>query len=148
MLVAILVLLSIRARACDLEARLDTDCDAIGAITREVAAKDKFLMRQQVLWRRRLGDGELGRVDVLYLLADRYISMNAVRSLGPTSQRRAERCYRRTEGATGQGREQSRRPLRKHCEVCSASGESGAGRKVGAGGGFEDDNYFGLQDRS
>jgi hypothetical protein len=64
---------------------------AIGAITREVATKDKFLMRQEVFWCGRLGDGELGRVDVL----------------GPTSQRRAERCYRRTEGATGQGREQS-----------------------------------------
>jgi len=105
--VAILVLLSIQGRAYDLACRLDMSRGAIGAITREVATKDKFLMRQEVFWCGRLGDGELGRVDVLYLLANRDISMNAVWPLGPTSQRRAERCYRRTEGATGQGREQS-----------------------------------------
>lgn len=107
MLGAILLLLSIRATACDLEYVLDVKFGAIGAVTREVAAKDKFFMRQQIFGRRRLGYGELGRVDILYLLADRLVSVNAVGSLGPTSQRRAERCYRRTEGATGQAREQS-----------------------------------------
>lgn len=100
MLAAILLLLSTRARAYDLEYVLDMNFSAIGALTREVAAKDKFFMRQQIFWRCRLGYRKLGRVNILYLLANRLVSMNAVGSLGPTSQRRAERCYRRTESAT------------------------------------------------
>lgn len=92
----------------------------IEAPTCEVAPEDEVLRGQQVLGRRRPCDAELCRVDIQDLVANRGISMNAVRALSPTSQRCAERCSRRAESAIGQRRQQSRGPLLQHGGVNAA----------------------------
>src|SRR5690242_4195784 len=102
--------------------------DTASISTCEVAAEDEVLRGQQVLRRGRSCDAELCRVDILDLVANRGISVDAVWPLSPTSQRCAERRCRRAEGAMGERREQSRRSLLQH------GGESVAGlgeRNVG-----------------
>jgi hypothetical protein len=82
--------------------------DGTGAPTRKVAPEKKLFWGQQILGRLRRRDAQFGRVDILYLGADRGISVDAVCS--PTSLHCAERCCSVTGGAMAQRREQPHRP--------------------------------------
>lgn len=94
--------------------------------TCEVAAEEELLRGQQILRRGCPCDAELCRVNILNLVANRGISMNAVRALSPTSQRCAERCSCLAECAIGERRKQSRRSLLQHGGVSVA----GLGKEV------------------
>ena len=84
------------------------------ARTSEVAPKDELLRRQQVLGLRRLDDRKPRRVDILDRGAHGRISVDAVGSRAPTSQRRTELGGGGTREGARERREQSHRPLLKH----------------------------------